>query len=37
MHDVSSMTRYAYERILLIVDASEDDEWEGQARYLPLR
>jgi len=61
-HDVSTMTRYAYERvqagrpmpglfevsrdlligsviedILLLVEYSLDDEWEGQVRYLPLR
>ncbi len=60
-HDVSTMTRFAYERvsagepmpgmfevgrsvtigriiddILLLADASEDGEWEGQVRYLPL-
>jgi len=23
--------------ILLIVEASEEGEWEGQVRYLPLR
>ncbi|MCD6265701.1 MAG: DUF5615 family PIN-like protein [Deltaproteobacteria bacterium] len=61
-HDVSTMTRYAYERIqagkpmpgifevglavsigvviediLLLADCSEEGEWEGQVRYLPLR
>ncbi len=60
--DVSTMTRYAYERvrlgkpmpgvfevsrrvparvaiddILLLVECSEEGEWEGQVRYLPLR
>ena len=61
-HDVSTMTRYAYDRIreakpmpgvfevsrkvslsvaieeiLLLAECSEDGEWEGQVRYLPLR
>jgi hypothetical protein len=61
-HDVSTMTRYAYERvksrrpmpgvfevsrsisvgdviedILLLAECSEEREWEGQVRYLPLR
>ena len=61
-HDVSTMTRYAYERvmsgkpmpgvfevsrltsigvaiedILLLAECTEDGEWEGQVRYLPLR
>lgn len=61
-HDVSSMTRYAYERvdagemmsgvfevsrsvsvavaiedILLLAEGSQEGEWEGQVRYLPLR
>jgi hypothetical protein len=61
-HDVTTMTRYAYERvqagspmpgvfevsrtvpvglaieeILLIIEYSLEDEWEGQVRYLPLR
>lgn len=60
-HDVSTTTRYAYDRvrlgnvmpgifeigrnvsiataiddIVLIAVCSEDDEWEGQVRYLPL-
>lgn len=60
-HDVSTITRYAYDRvaaglpmpgvfavgygtplgriiedILLLVDCSLDDEWDGQIRYLPL-
>jgi len=60
-HDVSTMTRYAYERvragkpmpgvfevgytvpigraiedILLLAECSEEGEWEGQVRYLPL-
>ena len=60
-HDVTTMTRYAYERvragqpmpgvfevsravpiglaiedILLLVECSLEDEWEGQVRYLPL-
>jgi hypothetical protein len=59
---VSTMTRYAYERIqagkpmpgifevgravsirvaiediLLLAEYSEEGEWEGQVRYLPLR
>lgn len=61
-NDVSTITRYAYERvqlgkpmpgvfevsrgvparvaiddILLLVECSEEGEWEGQVRYLPLR
>lgn len=61
-HDVSTMTRYAYERvekglsmpgvfevsrdvpigraiedILLLAECSQEGEWEGQVRYLPLR
>ena len=61
-HDVSTITRYAYERvqagdlmpgifevsreislreaiedILLLAECSEEGEWEGQVRYLPLR
>jgi hypothetical protein len=61
-HDVSTITRHAYERvnigktmpgvfeisrvvpvgtaiddILLLVEYSREDEWEGQIRYLPLR
>ena len=61
-HDVSTITRYAYERvqegqpmpgvfevsrtlpigraideILLLVECSLAEEWEGQVRYLPLR
>jgi hypothetical protein len=61
-HDVSTMTRYAYERvqagspipgifeanrnlpigdviedILLLVEYSLNNEWEGQVQYLPLR
>jgi hypothetical protein len=61
-HDVSTVTRYAYERIaadkpmpgvvevamgapigvviedlLLLVVASDEGEWEGQIRYVPLR
>ena len=61
-HDVSTMTRHAYDRvargepmpgvfevslhaaigeiaddILLVVDASDEHEWEGQVRYVPLR
>jgi Domain of unknown function (DUF5615) len=61
-HDVSTMSRYAYERverglkmpglfeagrqvpisvaiedILLIAEASLEEEWAGQVRYLPLR
>jgi hypothetical protein len=61
-HDVSTITRYAYERverglhmpgvfevsravplgraiedILLLVECSLDNEWEGQVQYLPLR
>ena len=61
-HDVSTMTRYAYERvksgkpmpgifevdrsfslgvviedILLLAECSEEQEWEGQVRYLPLQ
>lgn len=61
-HDVSTITRYAYERInksktmpgvfevswgipistiiedlLLLAECSEEGEWEGQIRYLPLR
>ncbi|SRR6266545_2591 len=61
-HDVSTMTRYAYERVaadtpmpgvievemgapigvviedlLLLVAASDEGEWEGQIRYVPLR
>ncbi len=60
-HDVSTITRFAYERvrdgkpmpgifeirrsvpigrviedILLLVECSLEDEWEGQIRYLPL-
>jgi hypothetical protein len=60
-HDVTTITRYAYERVeagqsmpgvfevnrgasisrviedlLLLVECSLDDEWEGQIRYLPL-
>lgn len=60
-HDVSTLTRYAYERvekglpmpgvfevgrhvpigraiedILLLAECSEEGEWEGQIRYLPL-
>jgi uncharacterized protein with PIN domain len=61
-HDVSTITRYAFERVsadepmpgvfevnrsvsigqaiddlLLIAECSEEGEWEGQVRYLPLR
>jgi predicted nuclease of predicted toxin-antitoxin system len=61
-HDVSTITKYAYQRIqvgkpmpgiievsrsvpigiaiediLLLAEASRDDEWEGQILYLPLR
>jgi Domain of unknown function (DUF5615) len=61
-HDVSTMTRYAYERardgrpmpgvfevsrkvpigvaieeIVLIAECSQEGEWEGQVRYLPLK
>jgi hypothetical protein len=61
-HDVSTMTRFAYERIaasksmpglievvvgaqvgvviddlLLLAEASDEGEWEGQILYLPLR
>jgi hypothetical protein len=61
-HDVSTMTRYARERVragkpmpgvfevsrkvpigqaiedlLLIAECSQEGEWEGQVRYLPLR
>jgi len=61
-HDVSTITRYAYDRvqagqsmpgvfevgravpigmaiedILLLAECSEQSEWEGQVRYLPLR
>jgi hypothetical protein len=61
-HDVSTMTRYAYDRvragqampgvfevsrevpigaaiedILLLWECSNQGEWEGQVRYLPLR
>jgi hypothetical protein len=61
-HDVSTITRYAYERIkegkympgvfevstsapiglviediLLLVELSLEDEWEGQIGYLPLK
>ena len=61
-HDVSTMTRYAYDRIqdnlsmpgvfevsravpiriaiediLLLVECSQDGEWEGQILYLPLK
>lgn len=61
-HDVTMMTRHAYQRvrekkpmpgvfevgrhvpigiaieeILLLAECSLDGEWEGQARYLPLR
>jgi hypothetical protein len=61
-HDVSTMTRFAYERVargdsmpgvfeipatlairhaiedlVLMVECSEPDEWDGQVRYLPLR
>lgn len=60
-HDVTTITRYAYERVetglampgvvevarslaigqaidefLLLAEASLEDEWEGQVRYLPL-
>jgi hypothetical protein len=60
-HDVTTMTRFAYERIdaalpmpgvfavhqtaaigpviddlVLLVVASDDGEWQGQVRYLPL-
>lgn len=60
-HDVSTMTKFAYERvaagepmpgvfeapcsmaigdaienILILVECSHEDEWEGQVRYLPL-
>lgn len=60
-HDVSTITRHAYDRvregksmpgvfeigpaislaqaiddILLLIECSEDDEWQGQVRYLPL-
>jgi predicted nuclease of predicted toxin-antitoxin system len=60
-HDVNSMTKHAYERvvagqpmsgvfvvrqaapfgvviedILLLIEASSDQEWQGQVRYLPL-
>jgi hypothetical protein len=61
-HDVTTLTRYAYERvqtgqrmpgvievnrsvplgvaiedILLLAEASHENEWEGQVLYLPLR
>lgn len=61
-HDVTTITRYAYDRvrvglpmpgvfevshqvsvrtaiedILLLAECSEEGEWEGQVRYLPLR
>lgn len=61
-HDVSTMTRHAYDRVargepmpgvfevsvhatigeicddvLLVIDASDEHEWEGQVRHLPLR
>lgn len=61
-HDVSTITRYAYDRvraglsmpgvfevasesaigtivedILLLIECSLPDEWQGQVRYLPLR
>ena len=61
-HDIRTITRYAYERVvaslampgvfevsrtlplgqvvadlLLIAACSENGEWEGQVRYLPLR
>ena len=60
-HDVTTMTRFAYERIaaglpmpgvfavqqtapigpviddlVLILETSDEDAWEGQVRYLPL-
>lgn len=60
-HDVTTMTKYAHERLaaghlmsgvfavhqttaigtaiddlVLLVEASADDEWRGQVRYLPL-
>jgi len=60
-HDVTSMTRFAYERVaaglampgvfavhqtaaigpviddlILVIETSDDDSWEGQVRYLPL-
>jgi hypothetical protein len=60
-HDVSTLTKHAYERveaglempgvfevnqslpvggviedILLLAECSDEDEWEGQVRYLPL-
>lgn len=60
-HDVSTLTKHAYERVsaaqpmpgvfkitpgvaiggaiedlLLLVECSEEGEWEGQIRYLPL-
>lgn len=61
-HDVSTITRYAYDRveagkrmpgvfevsrsvpigvaiedILVLAECSQEGEWEGQVRYLPLR
>jgi len=61
-HDVSTVTRYAYDRvreskpmpgvfevtrnvllsvaieeIVLLAECSEEGEWEGQVRYLPLQ
>ncbi len=61
-HDVTTMTQYAYERLmagqrmpgvfetgrrvpvgqvieelLILAECSEEGEWEGQVRYLPLR
>jgi len=60
-HDVSTITRYAYERVkdgkpmpgvfeaarsvpigraiddlLILAECSDEGEWEGQVRYLPL-
>ena len=32
----SVSVRQAIEDILLLVECSVDDEWEGQVRYLPL-
>ena len=61
-HDVSTITKYAYDRVraglsmpgvfevapesaigtivedlLLLIECSLPDEWQGQVRYLPLR
>ena len=60
-HDIATMSRYAYERVLaglpmpgvfkihpfvptsqvieellLLIEASEEEEWEGQVVYIPL-